>query len=329
MANFDRIVTDRRLTRVAVEQHLDSQHAGALLLDEYLAAATGGTTGERGVFVYDRPAWLSVVAHIVRFQRMLGVLPTTRSLGIGAPSPVHLSNRFYAELRAGRPGAPALDVTMPVRRVVEALNEYQPDVLTTYPSFIRVLANEQQSGRLRISPRFFRSVAETLTPDIRELARSAWNVHGYQWLCLHRSWKHGAGMRACVGIHLAEDLAVFEVVDEHNRPVPAGARGTKLLVTTLTNRALPIVRYELTDVVTLAADQCRCGSPFTRIASIEGRREEVLRFPKMGGGSVEVHAIRLRSPLIGTEGVRQFQIAQLAGPFGDLRFPCFPSSLRK
>src|SRR5262249_26512172 len=74
---------------------------------------------------------------------------------------------------------------------------------------------------------------------------------------------------------------------------------------------LPLVRYELTDLVTLTAGLCNCGLPFARIASIEGRREDVLQFPKKGGGMIDVHAIRLRSPLIGTEGIRQFQLAQL------------------
>jgi phenylacetate-CoA ligase len=109
MANFDRIVTDKRLTRALIEQHLESQQAGSLLFGEYLVAATGGTSGERGVFVYNRQAWLSVTANIVRFLGILGILPNTRSIGIGAPSPIHLSNRFYAELRAGRPGAPVLE----------------------------------------------------------------------------------------------------------------------------------------------------------------------------------------------------------------------------
>lgn len=200
---------------------------------------------------------------------------------------------------------------MPVPHVVAALNEYQPEVLTTYPSFIRVLASEQQSGRLRISPRLFRSGAETLTPDVRDLARAAWNAPVLNSYSSTEVGNMGQDCEHVSGIHLAEDLAVYEVVDDRNRPVPAGVRGTKLLVTTLTNRTLPIIRYELTDVVTLATGPCRCGSPFARLASIEGRREDVLRFPKRNGGVAEVHAIRLRSPLIGMQGVRQFQLAQL------------------
>jgi phenylacetate-coenzyme A ligase PaaK-like adenylate-forming protein len=78
MANFDRIVTDRRLTRTLVEQHLGSAQAGAALLGEYSVLATGGTTGERGIFVYDQGGWEIVVANLLRFQRLIGVFPNTR-----------------------------------------------------------------------------------------------------------------------------------------------------------------------------------------------------------------------------------------------------------
>ena len=188
MANFDHIITDPRLSRGAIERHIDGPDAGALMLGEYRTAATGGTTGERGVFVYNAQAWLSVIANTARFRRILGALNSTRVIGIGAPSPIHLSNRFYAEFRAGRSDAPALDVTMPVGDVVEALNTFQSEVVVTYPSFVRVLAQEQQSGRLRISPRYFRSGAETLTPDVRDLVRVTWNIPVFN-----------PGMRAHVG----------------------------------------------------------------------------------------------------------------------------------
>jgi phenylacetate-coenzyme A ligase PaaK-like adenylate-forming protein len=80
----------------------------------------------------------------------------------------------------------------------------------------------------------------------------------------------------------------------------------------LTNRVMPLVRYEISDVVTMATEPCSCGLPFWRIAQIEGRNEEILRFKKRGGGVVDVLGHRLRSALTGTNGVRQFQFAQLA-----------------
>ena len=313
IAQFDRIVTDHRLTRALAERHLSGDRAGALLLDEYRVVATGGTTGERGIFVYDQGAWEVAVANLLRFQRWVGVFPDTRSLGIGASSPIHLTNRFAAELRVGRPGAPRLAVTTPVDEVVAALNAYQPEVLTTYPSFLRRLAEEQQSGRLHISPRRIRSVAETLSQDVRDLARAVWDVSLIGSYAATEVGVIGQECEHVSGLHLAEDLFVLEVVDEADHPVPAGVQGAKILVTTLTNRALPLVRYELSDIATLATGPCRCGSPFARIAAIEGRREEILRVPTMGGGQVEVHAGRLRSHLLRAAGIRQYQFAQLPG----------------
>ena len=308
MANFDHIVTDPRLNRKSVEAHLDSSDAGALILDEYLAIATGGTSGERGVFVYSRLDWLSVMANVVRFQRIMGVAPGMRSIGVGAPSPIHISNRFYAEFRASQSGVPKLDVTMPLAYIVENLNAFQPEALVSYPSFIRVLIDEQRSGRLRISPRVIRSAAETLTQDVRDLVGSTWGVaiiSGYS------STEVGMMGQECVhaqGVHLADDLAIYEVADENNMPVPAGTRGAKILVTTLANKTLPLIRYELTDTVALAVEPCKCGLPYTRLASIDGRQAEILTFTTKSGAPIKVHAITLRSPLIATKGVKQFQL---------------------
>ena len=57
MAEFDRIVTDRRLRLANAEQHLASERAGEPLFGEYRVVGSGGTTGQRGLAVYDQAAW--------------------------------------------------------------------------------------------------------------------------------------------------------------------------------------------------------------------------------------------------------------------------------
>lgn len=311
MADFDRIVTDPMLTRALVEQHVNSERCGELLLDEYRCIATGGSTGQRGLFVYDRHAWTVTAANQMRMQRMMGITPDMRGVGIGAPSPVHMSYRFHAEFRASRPGAPTLFVTSPIEEIVAALNAYQPDYLNAYPSLIRRLAEEQQAGRLRIAPRLFRSAAEALAPDVKDLVKEVWNApiaDGYTATetgimavdCEHRS-----------GMHIAEDLVLLEVVDAENRPVPAGTQGAKMLATVLFNHTLPVIRYEFSDLITLADRTCPCGRPFRRIQRIEGRAEEILRFKTGSGTVVEVHAARLWFHLVKVAGIRQYQFGAL------------------
>ena len=67
--------------------------------------------------------------------------------------------------------------------------------------------------------------------------------------------------------------------------MPPGVYGEKVLVTVLFSRTLPLIRYEMSDSVCLAASpQCPCGRPFALIDGVQGRVEDVLRFPAASGG---------------------------------------------
>src|SRR6266571_1030428 len=57
MNNFDEIITDKRLSLEMVNAHVASLREDKYLLDQYHVIASGGTSGFRGVFVYDWDAW--------------------------------------------------------------------------------------------------------------------------------------------------------------------------------------------------------------------------------------------------------------------------------
>ena len=57
MANFDQIVTDKRLTLEVLNQHVSSLREDRYLLDKYHVIASGGTSGFRGVYVYGWDEW--------------------------------------------------------------------------------------------------------------------------------------------------------------------------------------------------------------------------------------------------------------------------------
>ena len=310
MDNWDRIVTDPRLRLRDVERHLGSPRAGALILGEYRAYATGGTTGERAIVVYDQPGWLQTIANMLRLLRTLGATPQARAVGIGAPTPLHITNRAFAELRSGRSDVPRLSVLTPLSETVAALNQYQPEIIFTYPSFIRRLAEEQDAGRLAIRPARFVSTAEVLTEHVRQLAAETWGARVLNGYGTTEAGMLGTECDQAAGVHIAEDMVVLEPVDDANRPVASGTTGTKVLVTTLYNSTLPLIRYEISDVVATEADPCPCGRPYGRIASLDGRREDTLTLLAPDGGQVRLHAGRLRAPLDGIPGVRQYQLVQ-------------------
>ena len=77
------------------------------------------------------------------------------------------------------------------------------------------------------------------------------------------------------GAHLAEDLAIVEVVDEETgRPCGHGERGN--LVVTVLEKDNFLVRYDLEDVVRLNTTPCSCGETHRRLF-YEGRVRDVTR----------------------------------------------------
>jgi phenylacetate-CoA ligase len=308
MDNWNQIVTDPRVALRDVEAHLAGERCGEPFLGEYRVFATGGTTGERAVIVYDLDAWQSTIANVLRWVQTMGARPETRLVGIGAPTPLHITNQAFAALRSGRRDAPRLSVLTPLPELVQALNDYQPEMVLTYPSFTRRLIEEQEAGRLQIYPKRVATAAEVLTNHVRERVRETWNARVLDSYGTTEAGLLGTECDAAMGIHLAEDMVVYEVVDHDGQRVPDGASGARILVTTLFNRALPLIRYEISDIATLESGPCACGRPYGRVTAIEGRREEYMTLRALGGGTIRIHAGRLRAPLVGVPGLRQFQV---------------------
>jgi len=304
---FDRIVTDPRLRLAELEPFLARADAGHLYLGEYRVFSTSGATGVPGLFVYSQQDFAHWVAVCLRAFARLGVTPDTRIVGVGAPSSLHISQQVIAAMQAGRGDVPRVSVTTPLDELVAALEDYRPEVIGGYASAMGMLAEEQLRGRLAISPRVVLTTSEVLTDDAAARIEAAWAtpVQGYfstEVLVV------AAGSLDHVGLHVGED-AIVEVVDEANRPVAPGTPGSKLLVTNLVQGTQPLIRYELSDAVTLEAGPDPSGRPYDRIARIDGRSDDVLRLPAgEGPGTVAVHPYRLRAPFVKLLDVLQYQV---------------------
>ncbi len=308
MAEFDDVVTDRRLSRRLAEQHLAAPaHAPGLLLDEYVCLASGGSSGLRGVFVQTLGEFTDFVASLMRrgYARALaagGPPPGGLVIGlVAAASPVH-SSGFAAAVAAGPPvrlvAAPA---TLPLDQIVARLNATQPPALLGYASKLAELAREQLAGRLAIAPRSVTSNAEVLTTADRAVIERAFAVPVIDSFVSTEGLVGHSEPGGSV-MSFATDMCLAEPVDDDNNPAPPGAPSAKVLITNLHNLTQPLIRYELTDRFTTPAGTPAAG--WLR-ASIDGRADEVFRY---GGVAVHPHVIRSALATAGT--VREYQVRQ-------------------
>jgi phenylacetate-coenzyme A ligase PaaK-like adenylate-forming protein len=313
MAEWDRIVCDPRLTRAEVEQHAAGPHAAEPYLGEFEVFSTSGASGLRGLFAYGRRDWEMAVAHTLRAVARAGARPGDRTIGIGAPPGVHMSQRIFGRLQSGG-DVPRLSALTPLNEMVAALNDFRPEVLFGYPSVVALLAAEQLAGRLRIAPRLMALGSEPLTAEVRERVQDAWGYDpGEYYATTEAPTLASSTPDHPRALELFEDQFVVEIVDEQDRPVPPGTAGAKVLVTNLENRTLPLIRYELADRVVESPQPNPAGRPYRHLAGIDGRTADTLTFPARAGGTIALLPLRMGAPFARLPQVRQFQIVHAPG----------------
>jgi phenylacetate-CoA ligase len=297
MEHFDELVTDPTVRLADVEAYIatlsgkDERFTG-----RYRVAFTSGSTGRRGLFVWDPGEWATVLASYNRSFDWAGVSAglthRTRMAVVSSTTPWHQSARVGASVSG--PWVPTLGVDSGdlLEGIVERLNGFRPEVLVAYASMAHLLAEEQLAGRLRISPGFVFTSSEVLTEQARRRVEEAWGTKPFEVYAATEPAGIASECEEHRGMHLFEDLVITEVVDENNRPVPPGSYGEKVLVTVLFSRTMPLIRYEMSDSVRPASSpHCPCGRPFALVDGIQGRAEDVLRFPATSGGQVSVQPV--------------------------------------
>lgn len=311
MDEFDRVVTDPRLTLAAVEGALAAGHTQPqVLFGEYVCLASGGSTGRRGVFVFDLAAMAEFISTIMRpaVARVSasGALPPggiTMAL-VAAASPVHATG-CGPKIMAGSPiTLIPVPVTLSLDEIVDRLNRIQPPVLYGYPSMIARLAREQEAGRLQIAPMSVTTTSETLLPEYRAAIAEVFRVPIVDNFASTEGLI-GASLPGEAVITLASDACITEFVDDSGRPVPPGTPSAKALITNLYNRVQPLIRYELGDSFTRQPDAA--GHGHIR-ATVQGRADEVLRY-----GGLDIHRLTVRSVLLNAAEVTDYQVRQTTG----------------
>ncbi|WP_222108055.1 phenylacetate--CoA ligase family protein [[Actinomadura] parvosata] len=292
---FDDISTVRGLRLSGVQEYLEKLHGDERYRGRYWVAATSGSSGRRSVIPSDAREWATVIASYARANEWAGIsagpLHPASMAVVSSTTAWHQSARVAATVRSPFIKSTRLDAASPLPGIVARLNETRPDVLVAYASMIRVLADEQLAGRLHITPRAVNSSSEVLTEESRTMAARAWGVPPFNVYAATETGGIAAECDRHQGMHLFEDLVIPEVVDDAYRPVPPGVAGDRLLVTVLFSRTLPLIRYEMTDRVRLAAEACPCGRTFRLLESIEGRTDDLLTLPAKAGGAVRLHPV--------------------------------------
>jgi len=309
--HFDDLVTDRHLRLTHLRDVVAGPSAGRALR-RYRVGASSGSSGRPGLFPFDRGEWVGLLAAAAR-ARVIPGRPTVdgpvRTARIGSPSPWHLSRQVAATLHDPRKPSLTLSAATDVHELGAALAQWQPHVLTGYPTVVGALAERQRAGDLAIQPMQVLTGGERLTPAIRERIEDAWAAPVFDQYLTTEAGFVAIECPAHDGLHVLDDHVLVEVVDDGGRPVPAGDEGSRVLLTVLGSRTLPLIRYELEDVAAVAPGRCPCGRRSPRLRAVAGAPRRLLRLPGRDGGEVSVHPVVLTA-VLDASAVAGWQVVQ-------------------
>lgn len=285
----------------ALAESVRSLHrAGANLL----TSRTSGSTGMPVTFYFDASHQAGRFAARARYLMENGWNPFRRGawiMNVAMDSPDgeltrgsrFLGSRFF-------PHTSELEVQ------AKWLREFDPHYLYAYPvNFEGLVQFFEGQDRPLPSLRKIFSGSEVLDDSLRERLKLTFGVEvadNYGSTEAFLAWECPAG-----SYHINAEHVIVEIVDDNGEPAPPGALG-RVLVTTLENRLMPLVRYEIGDYAIATDRPCACARTLPCIGKIVGRGVNLF----LGQDGRRFVPWDLFRPLKDRTWIRQYQIAQTA-----------------
>lgn len=265
---------------------------------------TGGSTGKPMAFYYDDAKHELMRAGMMRSYMLSGWRPGQKILNFwGARQDVVPGGVFGSQLG----DVIAAEHTIAAYEYTEAqlvewarfIQSYRPVLLQGYASVLSEVARVVIESRLSMPKTLMGvySTAEVLTDSQRQRMQQAFgckvfNQYGSREIPnIACECRHGK-------MHVFTDMVYLESlkIEDENR----------LLVTSLTNRLMPMIRYDIGDSGRLLDGECECGLPFPLMQMDLCRQNDLIR-TKSGK---TVHPSYFNRLLYGQTQIRQYQWVQ-------------------
>lgn len=304
MEHFDELVTVRDVKQEELRRFDAKESMDRKTFRNYHVVHSSGSTGKPGYFIYDEAAWNQMLLGIIRGALWGMSMMQILKLLIGKPRIVYIAatdGRYGGAMAVGDGihgvGAEQmyLDINTPLAQWVDSIRSFRPNIIIGYPSAIKILGELAEHGEVEINAVRVISCGEPLNPGLRRFLEKTFHADVINIYGASESLALGVETGREDGLLLFDDLNVIEV--ENGR----------MYLTCLYNFAQPLIRYEITDHLTLK--EPLPGSPFSRAEILLGRDEDMLWFEDGNGNRDFLHPLAVEGFCI--EGLRDYQFRKI------------------
>ncbi|MEQ9714173.1 MAG: phenylacetate--CoA ligase family protein [Candidatus Asgardarchaeia archaeon] len=241
--------------------------------------SSGGSTGEPVRFVQDKEykRWAKATNYYYYYD-ILGVdeISSKKALIWGSEKEIlELTGSFQGKIINWLTNSIMLNAfkmtEKDLHQFVTTINKFKPDIIRAYATALYELARFVEKKRLSIhSPKIIVSTAEMLTDFMREKIESVFGTKVFNFYGSRES-------SAIAGECLHQEMHIFsfnqyvEVVNFNDPSIKQINSVGKILITTLHNYSMPLIRYEIGDTGILSSEKGICGHYLPVLKKITGR----------------------------------------------------------
>jgi len=258
-----------------IQRDPDSYIAAGVAPAALYSSRTSGSSGDPTTTYFDRPAWL-LSKYVLKMRRVAataGVPLLKRVLVLSGQAPEALS--------ASASSAPSglgviytqkrLSMHAPPERNVEFLARFRPNIIYASPSYLMDLIATAERLALPLPKiRTLYTSAEVLTPVARERIQSVFSGRLYD-VYGSTEFKEVAWQCSSGRYHLNFE-SVYVEAQEPGSPAP-------MILSTLCNFAMPLLRFDIGDLGTFDAQPCPCGRASAHMLEFIGRESDMITLP--------------------------------------------------
>jgi len=193
------------------------------------------------------------------------------------------------------------------------LEKIGPFILRGYADSIFRLAEYCRRNNINtISPVAVTTTSEMLTVPRREIIKEQFKCPVFDQYACAEVLGVATECEEHVGLHIASEHCIVEIVDDEGKPLPPGEKG-HIILTDLDNFAMPFIRYKVGDIGRLISTPCKCGRNLPLMDFVTGRATDMI-FPPNGNALEEGFFTHIMEDLgwYADLNIKNFQIVQVS-----------------
>lgn len=167
----------------------------------------------------------------------------------------------------------------------DSIERFKPKYLIAVPSFLIKMieyAQEHHIDYKNSSVEAAICIGESVRKidlELNALGKKIEQLWGIELFSTYASSEMATAFTECeyhVGNHSQPDLIFTEVLDQSGEPTKPGEVG-ELVISTLQNTTMPLLRYATGDMVSYHDEPCKCGRNTIRLSPVIGRNKQMIK----------------------------------------------------